>query len=290
MKKIILIVTLPLFIMAKPVHIDEILTQSNSFKLDMSVSYANIQRSNGVSSPYTYQTQNGDFVSVPTYFGEANSNQDYLNYAFTLRYGLTKDLELFTSANLYSSKIYSSIGNIFEDDSTRGFNALNFGFTYQVKSEDDTPSLLLGLSTNALEDTTFERGILTSNFKGYRVFATSFYTVDPVVFLLNASYGVNLEKEFKENSIENGNILTLSPQVYFAVNPYTSLNWGVKYTHYGESIIDGSQVSNSGSNVSFLMGVSYEFSAKTFFNVNAEYFTTNDVTQSNISTTFSYKF
>ena len=102
MKKILVAgFVIPFVLMAKPVHIDEILTESNSFKLDMSVSYSNIQRANGVSSSYSYQTQNGDFVTIPTYRGDAKTNQDYLNYASILRYGVRKDLELFTSATLF---------------------------------------------------------------------------------------------------------------------------------------------------------------------------------------------
>ena len=281
---------IPFMLTAKPVQIDEILTQSNSFKLDMSVSYSNIQRANGVSSPYAYQTQNGDFVTIPTYRGDAKTNQDYLNYAFTLRYGVTKDLELFSSANLYSSDIRSALGDNFKNTSTKGFNAVSLGLTYQLKKESDTPSFLMGISANVLEKTKFKTETYTSRLKGYRVFATSFYTVDPIVFLLTSSYGLNLKKEFKDSTLKGGNILTLSPQIYFAVNPYTSLNWGVKYTNYGENEVDNKQTSSSGSSVSFLMGMSYEFSPKTTFNMNAEYLNTNDATQSTVSITLSYKF
>jgi len=290
MKTLIMIALLSLLTIAKPLHIDEILTQRDSFKLDISVSYSNIQRANGVSLPYTYQTENGDFVSVPTYFGSAKSNQDYLNYSLSLRYGVTKDIEFFTSANLYSSNTHSTLSNFFDTNSNKGFNSLNFGVTYQLKSESETPSLLFGLSINALDRTRFRDMTLVSKFKSYRVFTTSFYTVDPVVFLLNASYGVNLKKEFEDTSLDNGDIFTLTPQVYFAVNPYTSLNWGVKYTYYSENKIDGKQISSKSSNVSFLMGMSYEFSAKTIFNINAEYLNANNITQNSISTTFSYKF
>ena len=164
------------------------------------------------------------------------------------------------------------------------------GFTYQLKKESDTPSFLMGFSANVLEKTKFETKTYTKRLKGYRVFVTSFYTVDPIVFLLNASYGINLKKEFKDTLVDNANILTVSPQVYFAVNPYTSLNWGVKYTNYGENEVDNKQISSSGSSVSFLMGMSYEFSSKTTFNMNVESLHTNDATQSTVSTNLSYKF
>jgi len=40
--------------MAKPVYIDEILTEKNTLKLDMSIAYSNIQRAKGEKSVYTY--------------------------------------------------------------------------------------------------------------------------------------------------------------------------------------------------------------------------------------------
>jgi len=290
MTKKILLMVLPSIMMAKPVYVDEILTEKGTLKLDMSIDYSNIQRAEGKKSVSNYQTQNGDFVSVPTYLGESKSNQDYLNYTFTLRYGLTKDLEISTSANLYNSKTKISLNDSFDNISSQGFNALNVGMTYQLKKEDETPSLLLGVSTNILEKTKFYTQTYTDHLKQYRVFATSFYTVDPVVFLLSSSYGINLKKQFKENSVDSGNILTISPQVYFAVNPYTSLNGGVKYTHYSENKIDDKQVSNSTSNLSFLMGMSYEFSNKLTMTMSAEFLNSNEVTQNNISSTFSYSF
>jgi len=290
MKKVIWVASLAFVLMAKPVHIDEILTKENSVKVDMTVSYLNMQRVNGVSSSYTYQTENGDFVVIPTYRGDTKINQDYLNYAFILRYGISKDLELFTSVNLYSLDTHSALGDDFTSESSSGFNGLYAGLTYQLKKESETPSLIMGLSANILEKTKFKTETYKNKFKSYRVFATSFYTVDPVVFLLTTSYGINLKKEFKDSTMQNGNVLTISPQLYFTVNPYTSLNWGVKYTNYRGNEINKKQVSSIGSSITFLMGMSYEFSAKTIFNVNAQYLNTNDTTQSTVSTTFSYKF
>jgi len=290
MKNKILLMILPCMMMAKPVYVDEILTEKGTVKLDMSINYSNIQQAQGTKTVTNYQTQNGDFVLVPTYLGESKSNQDYLNYTFTLRYGLTTDLELFTSANLYYSKTSISLNDSFDSMSSKGLNAVNIGMTYQLKKEDETPSLLLGVSTNVLEKTKFDTQAYTNHFKQYRVFATSFYTVDPVVFLLSSSYGVNLKKQFKENSIKSGDIFTISPQVYFAVNPYTSLNGGIKYTHYSENNVNDKQVSSSRSNLSFLMGMSYEFSNNLTMTMSAEFLNSNEVIQNNISSTFSYSF
>jgi hypothetical protein len=275
---------------AKPVHIDEILTKAHSFKLDITTSYANIKRSSGASVPLTYQTQNGDVVSVPTYIGESSSDQDYLSTLFTLRYGLTQDIELFGTAGLYYSQTRIALGETYRRISDKGVNALSIGATYQVKKETQTPSLLIGASAKVLERTKIGGRTITAHGKQYRLFATSFYTVDPVVFLLNTSYTFNRTVDPGGVDMRNGDILSLSPSIYFAVNPYTSLNWGIKYTHYGASRLGGKQITGSESSLSFQMGMSYEISNSSIIDINAEHLDMTQSVQNTLSLTYSYKF
>jgi len=89
--------------------------------------------------------------------------------------------------------------------------------------------------------------------------------------LLSASYSINKTKTFDTIKRDDADIVTVSPQVYFAVNPYTSLNRGVKYSYFGKTTVDGKTVANSGSNLSFVTGVSYEIASDMFVSANAEY-------------------
>ncbi len=290
MLKNILLSFIPILLIAKPVRVDEILTEKKSFKLYISTSYTNINRKDSTLAPLQYQTQNGDFVTIPTYLGDSRSNQDYLGYALSLRYGVNKDIEIFSSVNLYTSDTHFSAGNQFDTINQNGFNSLNLGFTYKVKKEDERPSLLIGASTTAIDRTIFTNSTKNIHFKGYNLFATSFYTVDPVVFLLKASYGLNLKKENNNTTIDSGEIFILSPQIYFAVNPYTSMNWGVKYRYRGKDKVDGIVVSSNGSRVSYLFGTSYEINTKMTLNVDAEYSNSTSTSQNSIAFGLSYKF
>jgi hypothetical protein len=291
MKKLILIIaTIPLMLSAKAVKVDEILTEKNKLKLDISLSYSNINRYENLVAPITHQTQNGDFVNIPTYLGSSQTDQDYLNYGFTLKYGITEKLELFTTLNLFTSDIHIS-NNTFSTKSEKGFNSLNFGFTYQVKKEDEKPSLLVGASADLIERVRFSNNTKKNkNLKSYSIFATSYYTVDPVVFLLKTAYRVNLKKSYKDKSIDSGEIFTLSPNIYFAVNPYTSLNWGIRYQYNGKDRVNNQVVSNSGSSVSYLFGASYEISTKYNLNVDYEKKDNSNYASDNITLTLSYKF
>jgi hypothetical protein len=289
MKKSFLLLS-PILLFCKPVKVDEILTQKNDFKLDSSIVYSNINRKKGATSTIQYQTQNGDFVVIPTFFGDIQSSQDYLNYAVTLRYGFTNDIELYSTLNFYTSDTHFGTEGVFDTNSQKGFSSFSIGATYQVKKEDTYPSLLMGLSSKVIERTRFSSGYKSIFFKGYNLFATSYYSVDPVVFLLKSTYALSLKKEYEKSSIDNSEVFILSPQIYFAVNPYTSLNWGVKYSYHGKSREDKKVISGNGSDVAYLFGVSYEINSKTILNMDVDYSSGINSTQNNISFGLSYNF
>ncbi len=289
MKKTLLLL-LPILLSAKAVKVDEILTEKNKLKLETSISYANIKKKENVISPITYQTSSGNYVNIPTYLGVSATNQDYINYGFNLKYGINKDFEVFTNLNLFTSDIRISDAS-FSSKSENDFNSLNIGFTYQIKEEDERASFLVGASTDVMERISF--GINNKkdlNFKSYSFFAISYYTVDPIVFLLKASYRLNLEKKDNGQSIESGDIFSISPNIYFAVNPYTSINWGIKYQHEGKDKVNFSVVDNSGSSVGWLIGTSYEFDSQMTLSLDVEKMDTNDYPSDNIYLAISYKF
>ena len=276
-------------LLGKAVKVDEILTEKNKMKFEIVLSYANINKKEGVVSPITYQTSNGDFVVVPTYLGVGSSNQDYINYGFSFKYGLSKKLELFSNLNFFTNTTHTN-NTLFSTQYEHGFNSLNVGLTYEVKKENDTPFLLIGGSINPVERVLFSKSRKNLNFKSFTLFATSYYTVDPVVFVMNANYRVNRKKRYRDETIHSGNILSVSPSIYFAVNPYTSISWGIKYAFKAKDKINNNIVSNSDSSLSYLFGASYEISSKYTINADFEKKDTNDYSSNTVNFTLSYKF
>jgi len=289
MKKLILVI-LPLIVYSKAVKVDEILTDTNKVKLETAIAYTNIHKKQSVIAPITYKTLGGDFVNIPTYLGNSKSNQDYINYRFSLKYGFSKNLEIFTNLNLFTSTTHISDSSFISKNNS-GFSNLNTGFVYQVKKEDDKPSLLIGASADLIQKTTFSNNHSKNQyFKGYSLFATSYYTVDPIVFLIKASLRINKKQSYNNETIKNGNIFILNPNIYFAVNPYTSMHWGVKYQYKGKDRVNGKVVSNSGSSVGFNFGVSYEINYKTTLNFEAEKLDTDDYSSNSINLSLVYNF
>jgi len=280
---------------SKALEIDDILTQKERLKLDIVLSYINLKRDSSLSVPIEYQTQNGDIVTIPTFVGEQQINQDYINYGFNIKYGLSSRFELFSILNLYTSKIYYSQASNFDSKSSKDFNSWVLGFNYQIKQETNTPALLIGVMANILERVKFsgDNGFNKSknvSFKSYKLSTTTYYTTDPLVYLLNISYYINQNREFSNIKIDKSNQIIISPQLYFAINPYSSINFGVKYSHFGKSRLNSKIISNSGSDITYLFGSSYEINSKLVLNLTAQHSKQLNISKDSFSMGLSYSF
>lgn len=293
MKKILLFLLFASSLSGDAVMINEMLTQKHSLRLDASIFYANIQKQTNVIAPIIATSSPADMssiYSIPAILGVQQSNQDFLNFGLNLRYGITKDIEIFASPSFfYQHSNLSDSGFSGEDD--YDFNNFNAGLIYQVKSEGRYPSLLIGATPIVIQKsipTKSEKNRL-DYFKNYSFFATSYYTVDPVVFVLQGGFRLNLERKLDEHTIAIGNTLNLSPMVYLALNPYTSLNFGINYQYKFKDRIDGAVVSHQGSSISYLFGASYEVNPSLILSVDISNLSTNLYSSNSINLLFSYK-
>ncbi|MDQ1340843.1 MAG: hypothetical protein QG567_2001 [Campylobacterota bacterium] len=276
---------------AKPVKIDEILTDKNELVLDLSVSYHQTTTSeNGVTS-ITYQTAGGDFVSIPTFIGSGNENIDHLNYGIGIRYGLTKKLELMMSLDGYSQWSRSFIAGVESEVYGKEFSSLSTALSYEVLKEGKYPALLLGFSSNVVERVRFS-GDKTKDMNGKNIslFATSYYTVDPIVFLIQTSFQKFFKKESGDDVIQTGDVISLAPEIYFAVNPYTSINWGVQWIHQKQSRYNDFISEPSSSNMVHMVGVTYELDSKTTLVFDTKHQSSASYDQSTLDFKYSYRF
>ncbi|RDU62473.1 hypothetical protein CQA53_09260 [Helicobacter didelphidarum] len=275
---------------AKPVSVDEIFTQRQQFKILASFSYININRKELVLSTISVPQANGSAIQIPC-VSHANVNQDYLNFGLQMRYGVYKRVELFTIVNAFWQNSIAHVNGGGIVSQNRGdFGSWNLGVLVQAKKEGKAPSLFVGGSMDLLDQTMFSNNSKALQyFKGFSIFATSFYTIDPIVLLLQANFRLNLNKTLDGLSINNAETFTLSPMVYFAVNPYISLNCGIKYQYKTQDSMDGVMVSPQGSSLSYVFGVAYEIKAKLIFFADAEYKNTSEYSAGALNITLSYR-
>lgn len=274
---------------AKPVSIDEVLSGKKQIRILGQLSYINIKSKNSVLTTISHKISNGDFVSIPISM-LANANTDYLNFAMSARYGIYKNIEIFSTLNAFYQHNTTNINANFIEKHSGNFNTWNLGILAQVKKEDKYPSLLVGGSIDIMNMASFSNAeSKLQYFKGYSLLAMSYYTIDPLVFLLQAGFRVNLYSANERLSINNGEIFTLTPMIYFAVNPYVSLNFGITYQYKTKDFVDNNIVSMQGSSIAYNFGVAYEIKQNLIFFSSVEHLQTNDYTSNAINLTLSYR-
>lgn len=274
----------PLLLCAKPVSVDEIFTKTSQFKILGNLSYINIHNSqlDVVQMPQ----QNGSIISVPIH---SKLHQDYLNFSLQARYGIMKRVEVFSTLNAFWQQSLFETNNSFSTQQRADFNSFALGFIIQAKQEGKFPALLFGGSADVANKTYLSQ---TQNMwqygKGYSAFALSFYTIDPLVFLLQANARFNLPQDFENIHFNLADMYSLSPMVYFAINPFVSLNVGVRYQYSTRAYIND-RIQAQSSSVGYIFGVAYEIKSGLILFASAESFNSAFYSSDTLSFMLSYR-
>lgn len=282
---------IPPILYAKPVSVDEIFTPKKQFKIIGSFSYVNILRKNASLQyiPFEMTPGTGTFINIPS-LGYENINQDYLTFSLNARYGIHSRVELFSTVNGFWQKSHTENNGVFSTQSDGDFNSASIGFLIEAKREGKAPAILIGGNGDIVEQTYFSRTQKSLQYgKGYSLFALGFYTVDPIVFFLQAQYRFNLPKSFQDITVHSGDVFVLSPMIYFAINPYVSLNAGVKYQYHSKDKLNNATVSYVASSVGYVFGMAYEIKSKLILFADVEKFDTHTYSSNAISISLSYR-
>lgn len=261
---------------AKAVKVEEIIAKKGEWQASVLFSYTNIHKKEGKSGSVLIELPDG-IITIPSFIGEENVNEDLLSYSFMLKRGIKKDLELYSFINSFAGFRRITLNNKTHLEYTHIFDSLGIGASYQILKENKYPALIVSLSAYPIDNDRFITGNHVNYFKTYSIGLISYYTDDPVVFMFQSRYQLTLERPYqckrtkKLKNINPSDIFFLSPQIYFAVNPYTTINWGVKWRIQGESTINGKLSSETLTSVSYIFGFGYEFKKKVIIFMDSEY-------------------
>ena len=85
-------------------------------------------------------------------------------------------------------------------------------------------------------------------------------------------------------------MISITPELYFAVNPYTNLSWGISYKYIGEETVNGTKATNGESVIGFKLGMSYEVVRNNILSVEASKNDASTYSQSTINIMYSKRF
>ncbi len=209
-----------------PLTIENVITNKGKFKLDLSLSYSNlelqgVQASDGV----LIQTWPTSFVSVPSQVGQTQINSDILIATLGARYGLSNNLESYFRTNYLNTN--SRITNLSSTSSSSDSRLADIwaGLNYRFSDDTDTPALLGSIETALYEKHTTDN----ASFKSHQISLTTYRAIDPIVLSLNAGYRFNQTRKDGNIDLNPGNFLFISPSVGFAVNDTITLTTGFQW-------------------------------------------------------------
>lgn len=273
-----------------PVRVEELITARGKWMLDFNILYSNIDTASGRTEILTLDGPGGQPILIPVYVGEQVTDQDFISYVLNVRYGLTNNLEIFAFSGFFSDFLRTSLNGENHSDSDFNFNFGGVGATYQIRREDEYPALLASASVNIVDNTNFgDDDYELSFFKTFTGSLVSYYTVDPIVFFLQGVYQQNFERK-NGISIDPGEFFSLSPQIFFIVNPFINLTGGFRWRIQGADEINNIQVNSTRTSISPLFGVTYGVTDDLIISLDTEYRSEARIDQAIASLRFTYMF
>lgn len=246
-----------------PLTIENVITNKGKFKLDLSLSYSNlelqgVQASDGV----LIQTGPTSFVSVPSRVGQTQINSDILIANIGARYGLSNNLESYVRAN------YLNTNNRITDLSGTSSNSdsrladIWTGLNYRFSKDTDTPALLGSIEVALYE----KHRVDNASFKSYQIGLTTYRAIDPIVLSLNAGYRLNQSRQDGNIDFKPGNFLFISPSVGFAVNDTITLTTGFQWLNKQPDKVNNTQQNTRSTSTDLILGMGYGQSKDSIIN------------------------
>lgn len=135
-----------------PLAVEGFMTEKNKTRLDISMAYANVERSSvATGEPIIIQVGPTSFIGLPTAIGKRITNSDTLVATVGLRYGLTGRAETYVRSSYLSSWRRSSDSSGVRNDRGSRFTDAWAGISYQLKQDNDSPALI-AFSETALRE------------------------------------------------------------------------------------------------------------------------------------------
>lgn len=239
-----------------PLTVENLLSDKGKSRFEFSVNYVNSERRGiGLADPISIQTSDATFINIPATIGENSTNTDVLVFSTGVRYGLTAKDEIYGRASglVVDSRSESVTGETFKDSDTR-LSDVWIGINHKFRDDVDKPALFAFGEVQIAEN---QSDGSTEYGKSFLVGLTTYQTYDPIVLSLTGSYQHNLKTGDNGNSYKQGNSISLSPSVGFAVNDKVTLTGGVNWRMQQASEYDGKTEGIRRTTTSLNLGLGY---------------------------------
>ncbi len=248
-----------------PLTVEELITQKGNLRLDLSLSYANRDKEDiSLSEPIVIQTGINSFVTIPTRIGEVKSNYDVLVGTLGLRYGVTRDTEIYARTSYMDSSARYAMDNQKSSDSDSRLLDAWVGVNHQFSYDNDTPAVLGFFEAAVYEKHRHDDASLKSWGAGLTVYRA----IDPVVLSTTFAYRWNQERLDGDLDYKPGNHFLVAPSVAFAVNDRVTLTGGFQWMNRQSDRYGGESSGYRHTTTDLTFGLGYGISKGNILNTN----------------------
>jgi len=243
-----------------PLTVENIITDKNKFKLNLSLIYRNLEQQGVQASDYvSVKTGSNSFVNinvndvnVPSKVGQTQTNSDILIASLGVRYGLN-DFETYLRANYL--KVNRRITDLSGTSSNSYSKLLDtwMGINYQFSDDTDTMALFGSIETAVYEKYTTD----SARFKSHQIGLTAYRAIDPIVLSLTGGYRFNQTRKNNKLDYKPGNFFFISPSVDFAVNDTITLTTGFQWLNMQPSKEDNITQDMRSTSTDLILGMAY---------------------------------
>lgn len=243
-----------------PLSIEELLVEQRTLKLQTSFTYSN---SDSAGPPAA-----GAIAGMLPAWQQRQLRASAVTSR--LRYGLRRDLEVNASATRARIE-WRGPGGAGADDQ----HALALGANWLLSADNRSPALMLTAAVDVLETSWLQPGA-RHHGRTARLGAHVYRAIDPVVLSLAVSQEWRLSRDFANGTLKPGNVLTLRPQVNFAVNHRVTLIGGVSWQRRAGDRFDGVTIARSRHRTGLSLGLGLLASARSTVFLDSHVSTSGD--------------
>lgn len=256
-----------------PLSIEELLVEQSTLKLQTVFSYSN--------SDSSHPAGPGSVAAVPLAWQQQQTRVSAVTSR--LRYGWRRNLELNAAATQAQIDWRGSAGSGGDDQ-----YSLALGANWLLSADNHTPALMLTAAVDVLETSWLQPGV-RHHGRTARLGAHIYRAIDPVVLSLAVSQEWRLARDFADGRLDPGDVLTLRPQVNFAVNHRVTLTGGISWQRRAGDRLDGTTVSGSRHQTGLSMGLGLLASPRSTVFVDSHVRTSGD-SGASLSLEWLYRF
>jgi len=243
--------------------VDEFSPKAGRISINYGINYASQDKSGYIPNfLYTFGGD-GSLIYIPT-LQATQDRTDTASANFGVRYNVASSFNLSAQINGgYRYERNTSQVNGSENSSSFDFNSLTVGTDFHLYRLP-RGAINAFLSMGAVEKS---RGgyVYGKSFSGG---LTGYWTVDPVILSTTLSYSKFLDRKSDNNTINPGDVISVSPSVGFAVNPDMNLSWGMTFA-FKDAVRVNENKQNAWHMLSTVnLGLGYRLDENKLLNIN----------------------